>query len=62
MRIFERVGFAAACVALIVAVGSVGSAIAQQPPAAEPMRPQAQPGLAMGSEMMQRGMDRGRIG
>jgi hypothetical protein len=48
--------------AVIVAVGLIASANAQQPPAAGSAPPQAQPGPTMGADMMQRGMERGRMG
>lgn len=62
VQIIDTVGFAAACVALMIAVGSVKPAIAQQAPAPGSTRPQAQTGPSMDSEMIQRGMERERAG
>lgn len=65
MTIMTNSRFTAACTALIAAVGFALSATAQQPPAAGAAPPQAapgQPGPAMGKDMMQRGMERGRMG
>lgn len=55
MTTFARMGFAAACASLTVAVGVVGPAAAQQPPAVGSMRPQAQPSPTMGGEIAERG-------
>ena len=50
------------CSAVIFVIGLVVSANAQQPPSAGSMPSQTQPGPAMGADMMQRGMERGRMG
>ena len=50
------------CCAVIFVIGLVASVNAQQPPSAGSMPSQTQPGPAMGADMMQRGMDRGRMG
>lgn len=50
------------CSAVIFAIGLVASVNAQQPQSAGSMPSQTQPGPAMGADMMQRGMDRGRMG
>lgn len=48
--------------AVIVVVGLTAPVNAQQPPSAGSMPSQTQPGAAMGPDMMQRGMERGRMG
>lgn len=50
------------CSAVIFVVGLIASVNAQQPPSAGSMPSQTQPGPAMGADMMQRGMERGRMG
>lgn len=52
----------ALCSAVILVVGLVASVNAQQPPSAGSMPSQTQPDPAMGADMMQRGMERGRMG
>jgi hypothetical protein len=53
---------AAICSTAIAIVGWVALANAQQPPATGSMPPQGHPGPSMGADMMQRGMERGRMG
>lgn len=61
MASIVKSGLAAACAAVLVGTGLAAPAAAQQSPTAT-APPQAQSGPAMGAEMMQRGMERGRMG
>ncbi len=65
MATITKSGLALASATLIAVVGLAAPVAAQQPPAAGATPPQAapaQPGRGMGSQMMQRGMERGRMG
>jgi hypothetical protein len=62
MMIIAKSRVAAAVCSAVIAAGLIASANAQQPPAAGSPPAQAHPGPAMGADMMQRGMERGRMG
>jgi hypothetical protein len=62
MTILAKSILIAVCSAFIGGIGLIAPANAQQPPPVGSMPSQAHPGPAMGADMMQRGMERGRPG
>ena len=62
MTVFAKAIVTALYSTVIAVVGLTAPVNAQQPPTAGSMPSQTQPGPAMGPDMMQRGMERGRMG
>lgn len=62
MTIVAKPIVTALCSAVIIVVGLTAPANAQQPPSAGSAPSQTQPGPAMGADMMQRRMERDRMG